>query len=172
MTFVCLNPACSVRSQDQEISIDDHSEWPRCQGCGARLKGRAPGVVFTGEISGRYLDRSCRPEAPGEGGHWVWRVKTSRSGRPERDWINSWSEHRRYVREEGFRDPYEMPTYATISEDGRRIIEISKAEARDIHEAILRGYKLPVRKPGGTDEAIRVEPAPVTEEIKKEIEST
>jgi hypothetical protein len=122
-------------------------------------------VVFTGQISRRYLTREER-EKRSSGGHWVW--KTCNVDKPERVWIETWQDQRRYIKEEGLADPWELPAHATISEDGRRIIPITAAEEREIREAIYRGEKLPVarRQPS---EPVAVERVPAGSEAGQKL---
>jgi len=95
---------------------------PPCERCGGALRRLMSrfGVVFTGALTTKYMDKN-RENAHMEG-FWAYRKKSSVSGQPEAEWIDTWDKLKSFNKAEGLAMPGEVPTNSTISADGRRII--------------------------------------------------
>jgi hypothetical protein len=78
------------------------------------------GIVWTGPLS-KYNDPTKEAHNQCEDGHYVYRVRSSRSGYPERVRITSIAEQKEYCREEGLLMPSDSSPNADVSEDGRRL---------------------------------------------------
>ena len=108
----CTNPECPMFGQVREyFSWRYREDDPPCQECGGateRVVSRAM-PVFLGEIAGKYL-RNPHTEEARMGGHWAWRRRSSRTGKPEKVWISTWQEQARFCKEEGLYNPRDLPT--------------------------------------------------------------
>lgn len=106
------------RYEHHAVSTD-----PPCAACGGptvRIVSSF-GVVFTGPITRKYMDTKREiPDKKGDGAHWVWEKKTP-DGKPRPRLITTWSEQRDYCKQEGLALPSDMPTNATMSEDGKTL---------------------------------------------------
>jgi len=94
---------------------------PDCCGAPMRRMISRFGIVWTGPIS-KYNDPTKeRCNQTDDGSHWVWRVRSSKSGHPERQLISSIAEQKAFCREEGLTLPSDTPANADISSDGRTL---------------------------------------------------
>lgn len=107
---------------------------PPCEECGNPLQRQVSrfGIVWTGLITNRYLDRSLEG-AHGDGGHWAYRTKDTKSGKPEPVYIESFQQQREFCKEQGLGLPQDT-SHGTISPDGRSFNPISRSEAKDMRE--------------------------------------
>jgi hypothetical protein len=78
------------------------------------------GIVWTGPLS-KYNDPTKEAHNQCEDGHYAWRVRSSRSGNPEKVYLRTRQDQVRFVKEEGLLDPAECPANADISADGHRL---------------------------------------------------
>lgn len=76
-------------------------------------------VVWTGAIGQRYRDRDkegyYKPD-----GMWQW-TRNTPDGKPKPIRLETWSDVRRFSRENGCRDPREMPRNVEVTEDGKGV---------------------------------------------------
>jgi predicted nucleic acid-binding Zn ribbon protein len=94
---------------------------PDCCGAPMRRLISRFGIVWTGPIS-KYNDPTKeRVNQTKDGSHWVWKVRSSKSGHPEKVLITNRQEQREFVKAEGLLDPAECPANADISSDGHRL---------------------------------------------------
>lgn len=110
---ICTNQSCPHCGQLVEAfypSMVDSWEVP-CQECGALAK-RMPsrfGTVWLGSPNDqRYKIHKGRPEYWNDY-HIAYRVRSSKSGKPEPVVITSWEEQKRFCKEEGLYNPRELP---------------------------------------------------------------
>jgi len=106
-----------------------------CVSCGKPMERRVSrfGVIWTGPITSRYLQKGMEGEN-GDGSHWMYRTKGTKSGKPEPVLITTFQEQRDFAKAEGLGLPQDTSP-GRISADGRTLIPISEAEARDMREA-------------------------------------
>lgn len=91
---------------------------PQCATCGgstARLISKFS-PIWAHSMS-HYNDKS-KPNADKDS-HVMWRVRSSRSGKPEAVVIDSVQKQRAFCREEGLRMPDEVCANAHVSKDGK-----------------------------------------------------
>jgi predicted nucleic acid-binding Zn ribbon protein len=100
--------------------VDDMTA-PECCGKPMRQLISRFGIVWTGHIS-KYNDPTKdRTNQTEDGSHWVWRVRSSRSGHPERIRLTSIAEQKAYCKEEGLILPSDCNPNADISSDGHKL---------------------------------------------------
>ena len=90
----------------------------RCAGPRERLVSRF-GFPFSGSIH-KYMDPTR--EGSSQDGCWMYKKVSSLSGQPEPVWIGSMAELKAFNKAEGLAAPGEVPTNATVSADGKRIL--------------------------------------------------
>ena len=77
------------------------ADEPFCPECGKQMR-RLPSkfrVVWTGPLSSKYND-SKLPGAHLEG-HWAYKLRNTRDGKPEKVWIDTWQKRKEYMKSEG-----------------------------------------------------------------------
>lgn len=95
---------------------------PPCPNCGAtriQLASRFA-VVFTGPLTARYNDP--KRENAHQEGFWAHRRAADGKLSGEAVRIESWQDLKEFNRSEGLAAPGDVPTNATISKDGKRIV--------------------------------------------------
>ena len=110
---------CAWESEEYLPKWD--SPNPMCPDCGGRQERLVSrfGTVFMGSMH-KYLDKTR--EGGDRDGVWMYRKRTSLSGQPEPVYLKSMAELREFSKAEGLAAPGEVPTNATISADGKRIL--------------------------------------------------
>lgn len=99
--------ACDTCINTQEWLGKFDEDDPLCQRCGVQMR-RLPSrfrVVFTGPLSASKYNNPNLPGAdPRQAyldGHWVTRVRSSKTGKPEREFIDTHEKRRKFMKEEG-----------------------------------------------------------------------
>lgn len=81
---------------------------PSCVECGGPTKRMISqfGIVFTGPLTAKYND----PKADNahQEGHYAWRTKNTKDGKPEMVWIDSFDAQREHCRSEGLVNPKDL----------------------------------------------------------------
>lgn len=109
--YRCVTPGCPEEGKVKERFSPRYEDAdPPCAVCGSRTERliSLAHPVFTGTISGKYLRRHDNEEAQ-MGGHWAWRRRSSRTGKPEKVWIETWQQQAKFCKEEGLYNPRELP---------------------------------------------------------------
>ena len=96
-------------------------------------------MIWTGPITAKYLDRSCEGGNAQDGGHWVYRTKDTRSGKPEPEYISTFQQQREFAKAEGLGLPQDTD-FGMIQGDGRTLRAVPAKEAHELvkhsdHEA-------------------------------------
>lgn len=106
---------------------------PSCECCGAQTIRQISrfGVIWTGPITAKYLDKSLEGGNAESGGHWAYK-KNTLSGKPEPVYISTFQEQREYCKAEGLTPPQDTD-HGMIQGDGRTVV---KATAKEAHEFI------------------------------------
>jgi predicted nucleic acid-binding Zn ribbon protein len=115
--FACR--ACQTATERYLPHWDDPA--PACFVCGDPME-KVP-ARFASPFSGslrKYADP--KREGAEREGYWAYRTRSSASGQPEPVWLDSVQAVREFNRAEGLAPPGEVPTHATISSDGRRLV--------------------------------------------------
>jgi hypothetical protein len=134
---VCESENCDLRG----LIVDDfyrHYDDPAklCEWCG-QCRTRLPSTFaspFMGEMSRRYVDKSLDDGHREDLGHWMWRTKSSVSGKPEPVYVDTWQKQAEICRAEGLANPRDFDTNTEVSEDGRRF-QKTTATLQDLKEA-------------------------------------
>jgi predicted nucleic acid-binding Zn ribbon protein len=98
----------------------DDMTAPECCGKPMRQLISTFGIVFCGDLN-RYNDPAKENLNQADGGHYQWRVRSSRSGYPERVLIRTRQEQKEFVRDEGLVDPADIAPNSQISDDGKKM---------------------------------------------------
>lgn len=94
-----------------------YSPDPEC--CGEQTKRLVSefGVVFTGVLSAsKYNDPKL--ERAHQGPHWGWRRRSSKSGKPEPVYIETFEDQKKFCKEEGLVNPKDIGNIEATS-DGK-----------------------------------------------------
>jgi len=105
----CVNAECGYKAE--YYSPGGRQEERSCPRCGSPMKRKdvhAFAVVRTGPVGGKYAGK--HKESYYESGHIAWRVRSSRSGKPEPIWIDTWEKQKQFCKEEGLYNPWEVPS--------------------------------------------------------------
>jgi predicted nucleic acid-binding Zn ribbon protein len=132
----CITPECPEFDKVVEwFARSFDSPELDCPACGYPMERRVSrfGIVWTGPITSKYLDRSVEG-GHGDGSHWVWRRNGTKSGKPEPQLITTFQEQREYAKAEGLGLPQDCSP-GRISPNGRDFIPIAESEAKDMREA-------------------------------------
>lgn len=113
---------CEVCQETEELFLwhwDD--PVPVCFHCGRPRTEIFSGfaVPFSGSVH-KYMD--SKREGGDRDGFWAYKRQSSISGQPEPIWLDTMQAVREFNKAEGLAAPGEVPTYATISADGKRIM--------------------------------------------------
>lgn len=121
----CTTAECQSRGTPIEWYTGDRSKPdPNCGDCGQPMRRMISpfGVVFTGPITGKYLDHKA--EVKGEdGSHWAWETKGpdgQKLANPRPVRIETFQDQRDFCRREGLVDPSSIGP-AEIHADGRGV---------------------------------------------------
>ncbi len=118
----CILRECAAAERPVE-HFYFHSSDPMlpCESCGGpTIKLISTfGIVFTGEITRKYLDRESEGGNKADGGHWVWEKRNTPDGKPKAKYITTWQEQREYARSEGVAVPSDLPKHFTPKEGGQ-----------------------------------------------------
>jgi len=93
---------------------------PECCGAPMRRMISRFGIVFDKPLNA-YNDPGKENLNQAGDGHYQWRVRSSKSGHPERVLITNRQEQREFIRDEQLTDPMDLPVNADISEDGKSL---------------------------------------------------
>jgi len=119
---ICDCSSCSIRGKPVEHFYHHFDDTPLpCAECGSPTRRIASrfGVIWTGPISARYNDRDSANAH--QEGHWAWRRRSSKSGKPEPIFLNDWQQQKEFCKEEGLANPREMPRNFEIAADGKTV---------------------------------------------------
>lgn len=122
---ICLNPECELLNKPVEHYYHRQDSAPSdCAACGGKteLVFSRFGIVWTGDITARYLDRDksreAAPRTGAEGGHYVYeRV----NGKSVPRWISTWQEQREHCKRNGLAVPSEVGRNLNVGEDGKTV---------------------------------------------------
>lgn len=149
---------------------------PQCGGYRKRMAGRFA-APFSGSLR-KYTDPK-RENAHMEG-FWAYRKRSSVSGKPEPVWLDSMEAVRAFNKAEGLSAPGDVPTYSTISADGKHIesrgmpgqwvtgMPEMPTRLREMVETPAEQCSAPAATAAPTmpiDHGLRVEPVEVTAEM-------
>lgn len=117
---VCQNEQCRLHGLRVE-HFYPHSDSPTaaCESCGGPTQRvmSSFGIVFTGDITDRYLDRGLEHKT---GAHWAWgRDPATKKPVPRR--IETFDDQRNFCREFHVQNPKDMPRNLEVSEDGKTV---------------------------------------------------
>jgi predicted nucleic acid-binding Zn ribbon protein len=117
--FEALCSACNTLNEHFLRHWD--SPDPPCSHCGGATERMASrfGVPLSGSL-GKYMD--LRREGADRGGFWAYKKRSSISGQPEPIFLDSMEAVKSFNRAEGLAAPGEVPTNASISADGKRLL--------------------------------------------------
>lgn len=80
------------------------------------------GIVWTGEISSKYIDRSVKgSDKLKDGGHWVWERNTP-DGKPRPRRIETFQQQREFCKSEGLINPTEVSNNIEPKEGGKGLV--------------------------------------------------
>ena len=121
----CQSESCRAAGRPQEHYYHN-SEQPMapCDVCGGpteRVMSRF-GIVWTGVISARYLDRSKEGGHKVDGSHWAYENPTGKHGKGAKATrIETWDQQREYCKRNGLARPQEMSNSYEVGADGKTI---------------------------------------------------
>jgi len=120
----CRSSTCRSAGRPQEHYYHN-SDQPMapCDVCGGpteRVMSRF-GIVWTGPISAKYLDRSKEGGQKMDGAHWAY----ENSGTPGKNAtpvrIETWDDQRAFCKRNGLARPQEMSNHYEVAEDGKTV---------------------------------------------------
>jgi len=108
--FLCSSQGCEHHKKPFEKYLYRRdSDNPRCPLCGSETSRAVSrfGIVWTGYITKKYNDPGYAHSD--REGHIAWRVRSSKTGKPEPVRIETFEQQRRFVKGEGLYNPTELP---------------------------------------------------------------
>lgn len=115
----CPSEACVQQGVPFEwLSRVIDNEEPTCESCGGETRRMISGfaVVFTGPITKKYNDP--KSENYDQEGHWAYRKKGTKSGKPEPVFIETFQQQAEFCRAEGLVNPKDTGP-VSVGADGR-----------------------------------------------------
>ena len=112
-------PSCHRVEEVYRHRSDDMTA-PLCCGEPMRWLISRFGIVFDKPLNA-YNDPSKENLNQAGDGHYQWRVRSSRSGHPERVYIKDRQAQKEFIRDEQLTDPMDLPVNADISADGKTL---------------------------------------------------
>jgi len=106
-------PACdpAIQKPIEHYYSRSNSPMCECETCGLETKKLISGfaVVFCGVIVGsKYGDKSVEGNDTTKDGHWAWRRRSGKNGKPEKCQINTFQEQREFCKAEGLVNPKDI----------------------------------------------------------------
>ncbi len=121
---ICHNPGCAASGFRQEHYYSNR-ELPMapCDECGGPTV-RVPsefGIVWTGPITAKYLDKSKEGGNKKDGGHWAFENGAKHGVGAKPVWIDSFSAQKEHCRRNGLALPQEHGNHYEVCEDGKTV---------------------------------------------------
>lgn len=119
----CMNEDCPGGLKPFEWYASTSSKPnPECVECGRQTVRLIStfAVVWSSPLS-KYGSKDPRVQQRNGDSHTVWRINSSKSGKPERVVIDSIQKQREFCKEEGLRLPSDTGANAEISSDGKKL---------------------------------------------------
>ena len=142
-TEVCGSPDCVLQGDptDEYYKHWDDPQKP-CSACGGPTT-RIPsqfGIVWTGEITAKYVDKSLDDGHRKDLSHWVF--EKGPDGKTKPFLIENFQQQREYCKRNGLANPADLDSNCEVSEDGRRF-QKATATLQDLKEAEKRAVAQP-----------------------------